>query len=373
MSYKALVTGGAGFIGSHIVDELVKGGHDVRVFDSLDPQVHGKGAKKPGYLNPKAEFVKGDVTDKGALAKALEDIEVVFHEAAAVGVGQSMYQISYYVSNNNVGTSNLLELLADGKHGVKKMLVAASMSSYGEGAYSCQGCGTVYPPLRTAEQMEKRDWELHCPNCGKAAKPIPTPETKPQHCNSIYALTKKDQEEMLLMIGKTYGIPAVALRYFNVYGPRQSLSNPYTGVAAIFMSRIKNGNRPIVYEDGLQTRDFISVHDIARANVLAMEKSAADYEVFNVGSGIPHPIKSIAEMIARTFGSKIAPEITNTFRKGDVRHCYADTSKIKKKLGFTPSVSFEAGMCELIEWSRKAEAVDKFESAQKELSARGLV
>jgi len=370
MSKHILVTGGAGFIGSFIVDKMVELGNEVRIFDNLDSQVHPNG--RPSYLNPKAEFVKGDVAKKDELRKALEDVEIVFHEASAVGVGQSMYQIAHYTNVNNIGTANLLDILVNGKHNVGKILVAASMSSYGEGLYECQNCGIKTPPLRTEEQMAAGKWELIC-KCGRQLKPIPTPETKNLDSNSIYALSKKDQEEMVLMIGKTYGIPAVSLRYFNVFGPRQSLSNPYTGVAAIFMSRIKNDHRPVVYEDGLQTRDFISVHDIVDANISAMKSNSANYESFNVGSGKPQTIKGIAETLAGMYGKNIKPEVTLKFRKGDVRHCFADMSKIKSKIGWQPRVSFEGGMKELIEWSRKEESIDKFDDARRELEERGLV
>ena len=367
---KALVTGGAGFIGSFIADELVKKGHSVAIFDNLEEQVHL--GKMPRYLNKDAEFIKGDVSNRNELKKAVMDADVIFHEAAAVGVGQSMYQIQKYVDANNLGTAVLLDILANEEHDVKKLIVAGSMSSYGEGSYECEKCGAVEPGLRAEQQMMQKDWEMHCPKCNSHAKPVPTKEEKKQDVNSIYSLTKKDQEQMCMIVGKAYGIPTVALRYFNVYGPRQSLSNPYTGVAAIFMSRIKNNNQPIVYEDGMQTRDFVSVHDVADANLLVMEKSAADYEEFNVGSGNPIAIKNVAEVLAKLYGKDIKPSITHKFRKGDVRHCFADISKIKGKLGFSPKISFEKGMKELIEWSKNAEAIDKFEMADEKLKKNGL-
>ncbi len=370
MKYKILVTGGAGFIGSHIVDLLIAEGHDVRILDNLDEQVHF--GEKPVWLNKQAEFLKGDVKNKEDLRKALQDVEIVFHEAATVGVGQSMYELNYYVENNNLGTSNLLELLVNEKHSVKKLLVAASMSSYGEGLYKDVNGNLVEPLLRSEEQLKKKKWEL-IDEKGEELTPVPTPETKTRHVNSIYALTKMDQEEMVLMIGKTYGIPSVALRYFNVFGARQSLSNPYTGVAAIFMSRIKNNKSPIVFEDGNQTRDFISVHDIAKANLLAMNSNKANYESFNVGTGNPIKIKEVAEIIARVEGKQIKPSIQETFRKGDVRHCYADISKIKNKLGFEPSISFEEGVKEIIDWAKNVKAIDKSEEAVKELKEKGLV
>ena len=271
MGKKVLVTGGAGFIGSHLVDELVAQGNEVKVYDSLEPQVHN--GKKPGYLNDGAEYVFSDIRDREALIKALEGVEVVYHEAAAVGVGQSMYQVHKYVDVNTLGTALLLDLLVNEEHEVKKLVVASSMSIYGEGKYECGECGIVYPRVRSDEQLKAREWELRCPECGRAVKPLPTDEEKPLHSTSIYAITKKDQEEMCLTVGRAYGLPTVALRYFNVYGPRQALSNPYTGVCAIFSCRIRNNNPPLIFEDGMQSRDFVSVYDIVAANLLAMKKS----------------------------------------------------------------------------------------------------
>ena len=371
-SKQVLVTGGAGFIGSHIVDALVDEGHYVRILDNLDGQVHPAG-KTPAWVNDKAEFQLGDVRSREGVKKALEGVEVVFHEAAAVGVGQSMYEIEHYTDANSRGTAMLLDEIVNGKQGVKKMLVAASMSSYGEGLYKCEKCGEIEPELRPEEQMKHGEWELKCPKCGKELEAVPTPEKKTRECNSIYALTKEGQERQFLMVGKTYGIKAVSLRYFNAFGPRQSLSNPYTGVAAIFMSRVKNRKKPVIYEDGLQSRDFISVYDIARANLLAMESNAADYNAFNVGSGNATSIKEVAEAIAELCNSSVQPEITNKFRKGDVRHCFADASKIKSKLGFEPSVSFKEGMKGLIEWATTIEAEDKFDKAVGELKKKGLL
>ncbi|MFC1809783.1 SDR family NAD(P)-dependent oxidoreductase, partial [Candidatus Omnitrophota bacterium] len=270
---KVLVTGGAGFIGSHLVDALIQKGHEVTVFDNLEPQVHGVSGKVPDYLNASAHFIQGDVCDIEALDAAVAGHEIIFHQAAMVGVGQSMYQITRYMDVNTCGTANLLDLVVNKyKDQIKKIIVASSMSIYGEGLYTCKECGDVVPGLRSDIQMSKNQWEQVCPLCGKEVKPTMTPESKPLHATSIYALSKKDQEEMTLMIGESYGIPTVALRYFNVYGPRQSLSNPYTGVCAIFSSRLKNDNPPIIYEDGKQSRDFVSVYDIVAANILAMEK-----------------------------------------------------------------------------------------------------
>lgn len=368
---RILVTGGAGFVGSFLVDKLVEEGHTVRIFDLLDPQVHPDGP--PPYLNREAEFIRGDIRDCDALEKALRDVEVVFHQAAVVGVGQSQYQIKRYVESNIGGTANLLDRVVNGKTRVEKLIVAASMSSYGEGKYGCTACGDARPDLRSESQMAGGDWEVRCPSCGSALHPKPTDESTPQTSNSIYGITKKTQEEMVLNIGRTYHLPAVALRYFNIFGPRQSLSNPYTGVAAIFMSRIKNDHPPVVYEDGKQTRDFISVHDIVQANLLAMQRPEADYHVFNVGRGEPVSIQQVAKTLARLYESDLQPHITRQFRKGDIRHCYADIGLIRDRLGFSPRISFEQGMRELVEWAESAEAHDHFDRAARELRQRSLI
>ncbi|HEY9206278.1 MAG TPA: NAD-dependent epimerase/dehydratase family protein [Candidatus Methanoperedens sp.] len=365
---KILVTGGAGFIGSHLVDEIVKK-HDVVVYDNLEPQVH---KNIPEYLNNNAVFIKEDIRNRTELKDAISDSEVIFHEAAMVGIGQSMYQIERYIDVNIMGTAKLLDILANDEHDVKKLIVASSMSIYGEGKYECSECGIVYPPMRSNEQLKKREWEMKCPSCGRFVKPVPTDEGKPLQPTSIYAISKKNQEEMCLVVGRTYGIPTVALRYFNIYGPRQALSNPYTGVCAIFSSRIKNDKPPIIFEDGLQTRDFVSVHDIVRANLHVMEKSKADYEVFNVGTGKPVSIFDIASSLSKLYRKALKPKIVNEYRSGDIRHCYADNSKLKR-LGFKPSVTFEDGMSELVLWGTKQEAEDKSDVAYQELKEKGLV
>ena len=368
---KVLVTGGAGFIGSHLTDLLVQEGFDVRVLDNLDPQVHPDG--KPGYLNPAAEFIQADVRDREPLFKALSGCEAIVHLAAAVGVGQSQYRIRHYMETNAVGTAQLFDILANEKHRVAKILVAASMSSYGEGRYLCAKCGLVKPGLRPEEQMALKEWEPYCPSCHGALKPVPTSEETPQDCNSIYALTKRIQEETALIFGRTYRIPTVALRFFNAYGSRQSLSNPYTGVTAIFLSRLKAGQPPVVYEDGGQTRDFISVKDVCRAMLISLRRSEADYRVFNVGSSRPLPIAELARILSASLGLKIEPQITLTFRKGDVRHCFADITRIRETLGWQPEISFEKGIEELIAWAAEASSEDRFLQAQAEMADRGLI
>ncbi len=366
---KILVTGGAGFVGSHLVDRLVQKGHKVRVFDSLEEQVHQ--GKKPDYLNPGAEYIIADVRNRDIFRKALIDCDIVFHQAAVVGVSQSMYKISHYIDSNTLGTANLLDILVNEKNKVKKLIVASSMSIYGEGLYNCNKCGDFIPDLRTEEQLAKGDWQMHCSKCNEIARPIPTREEKPLLPTSIYSFSKLHQEELSLLIGKTYRIPTVALRYFNIYGPRQALSNPYTGVCAIFSARIKNDNRPIIYEDGLQSRDFIHVNDIVDANILAMTNSKTDYRALNVGSGRPTTILDIAETLARLHNKDIKPDIVNKYRRGDIRYCFADASAIGA-LGFTTKVSFEQGMCDLVEWSKTVSAEDRIEIAAKELREKGL-
>ena len=366
---KVLVTGGAGFIGSHLVDALVDAGHTVRAFDSFETQVHGR--SRPDYLNPRAEYVTGDVRDRDALRRALREIDVVFHEAAVVGVGQSMYQIERYVSTNVLGTATLLDVIVNDKRPIKRLIVASSMSIYGEGQYRCSRCGPAAPSLRETVQLKAREWEVRCPACQRPAAPEPTAETKPPIPTSVYAVSKRDQEELCLCVGRSYQIPTVALRYFNVYGPRQSLSNPYTGVCAIFSARIKNRHRPIVFEDGHQTRDFVSVRDIVRANLLVMGDPRADYGVFNVGTGCATSIAEIARLLAKLYGVAVEPETTLKYRSGDIRHCYADITKLRA-LGFAPSGSLEDGLRELVAWGERVRADDRVEQATQELVARGL-
>ncbi len=373
MSKKVLVTGGAGFIGSHLVDRLVELGHKVRVFDSLEPQVHGNSQSIPKYLNEECKFIEADIRNRKQLKEALEEIEVIFHQAAVVGVGQSMYQVHKYVEVNTLGTANLLDILVNEKHNVEKLIVASSMSVYGEGKYQCDNCGKVYPKLRSLEQLKRREWEMRCPLCGKSVEGIPTPEEKPLYPTSIYAISKRDQEEICLTTGRAYDIPTVALRYFNVYGPRQALSNPYTGVAAIFSARIKNRHNPIIFEDGLQSRDFIHVRDIVQANILAMEKEEANFEVFNVGMGRKLTILDMANILIKKLGKdELHPEIVSKYREGDIRHCYADITKIQRKLRYTPEVKFEDGISDLIDWVKGEEAVDRFEESRNQLERKGL-
>lgn len=361
---KVLVTGGAGFIGSHLVDRLVDDGYKVRVLDNFDPQVHQ--GKRPAYLNPHAEYVRADIRNSEGVKKALRSIDVVFHEAAAVGVGQSMYQIEKYTDVNSKGTAVLLDALVNERNSVKKLIVASSMSIYGEGSYSCVKCGAFHPTLRPLAQLKKRSWQMRCPRCHCQARAIATAEDKPLYPTSIYAMSKRHQEEYTLLIGRTYKLPAVALRYFNVYGPRQSLSNPYTGVCAIFSSRIKASHRPLVYEDGRQTRDFIDVRDIVEANLLVLRDPRADYQAFNVGTGKPTSISEIASLLIKLYGKKMEPAVVGKYRLGDIRHCFADISRLAQ-LGFQPKVSLEEGLRYLAQWGRTEKSKDRTGFADRQL------
>ncbi len=366
-----LVTGGAGFIGSHLVDALVERGHRVRILDAVVPQVHAAG--EPLYLNPAAEFIRGDVCDVELLSKAIEGIDVVYHEAAEVGVGQSMYEIQRYVRANDLGTAALLEVIAKRRSQIRKLVVASSMSIYGEGAYRNGEGGVVYPEIRPASQLMARQWEVLCPRTGAPLAPIGTPEEKTLCPTSVYAVTKQDQEQFCLVVGRAYGIPTVALRYFNVYGPRQALSNPYTGVCAIFSSRLLNDQSPVIFEDGEQTRDFVHVSDIVRANLLALETDRADYRAVNVGTGRATSVKQVGNLLAQGLGKQNEPEIVGKYREGDIRHCVADISRAKALLGYEPRVSLEEGIPELLEWVKRQEAGDWLGQATAELEGRQLV
>lgn len=368
---KILVTGGAGFIGSHLVDELVRRGYGVKVLDIFEEQVHQ--GKTPDYLNKACEYIKGDVRNVKDLKKALDGVSEVYHLAAQVGVGQSMYQIEKYVSHNTLGTAVLMEYIISNREKLKirKIVVASSMSIYGEGAYICGKCGLGDPVERDAKDLKRKIWEYSCPKCSRRLKPCATGEEKSLRSNSIYAISKKDQEEIALCLAKAYKLPAVALRFFNVYGSRQSLSNPYTGVCAIFQSRIKNDNPVLVYEDGLQTRDFVSVKDVVSANILVMNSDKADYQYFNVGTGKPTSVLDIAKTLNRLYGKEPKVVIKNEYRIGDIRHCFADISKIRK-LGFKPSVDFDDGMAEMAEWGKRTKSVDMVNEADRMLAKMKL-
>jgi len=368
MQERVLITGGAGFIGSHVGRSLLGRGYRVRALDTLVDQVHDDG-RRPDYLDDDVELVVGDIRDRETVERALEGVDVVVHFAARVGVGQSMYEIAEYTSVNGYGTGVLLEAMMDKP--VRKLLVASSMSVYGEGRYLADG-SPVEAGERPRAKLERGDWEPHGPG-GEGLEPVPTDETKPPTLSSIYALSKYDQERMSLMVGRAYGIPTVAMRFFNVFGTRQALSNPYTGVLAIFAARFLNDRAPMVFEDGNQLRDFVHVYDVAQACRRALEVDGAAGEVFNVGSGRRYTIREIAEHMASALGkSYLAPEITGKYRVGDIRHCFADTCRAQQVLGYAPTVALEEGLVELVEWLDGQTAADRVAEASAELASRGL-
>jgi dTDP-L-rhamnose 4-epimerase len=373
MQRHILITGGAGFIGSHLADELLRQGHRVRALDNLSPQVHGPGggdAGRPDYLSSEVELMIGDVRDPDAVRRALQGVDAVYHFAAMVGVGQSMYEIRPYTEVNILGAAVLLQELIE--RPVERLIVASSMSLYGEGLYRRPG-GAVAPAVsRTLEQLRSRDWEPRDGN-GDALTPAPTPETKAPSLASIYALSKYGQEQMCLMTGRAYGIPTVALRFFNVFGTRQALSNPYTGVLAIFASRLLNDRPPVIFEDGCQRRDFVSVQDVARACRLALEAPEAVDKALNIGSGRNYTIRQVAELAAAALGKEhIRPQISGRCRAGDIRHCFADITLARRALNYEPQVGLEDGISELAEWLAGQTAVDHVARASSELEEKGL-
>jgi dTDP-L-rhamnose 4-epimerase len=364
-----LITGGAGFIGSHVADELLAHGHRVRALDNLSEQVHGSSTDRPEYLNTDVELIRGDVRDADAVRRALDGVDAVYHFAAAVGVGQSMYEVTAYTSVNNIGTAVLLEALA--ARPVRKLIVASSMSLYGEGLYRTRDGRILEGGERTLDQLRRSDWELRDGD-GQPLTPVATTEDKRPSLASVYALSKYDQERLCLMIGRAYGIPTVALRFFNVFGTRQALSNPYTGVLAIFASRLLNGNAPLIFEDGLQQRDFVSVYDIARACRLALDVDAASGEALNIGSGRAYTVAQVSALLSQVLGIPIAPEVCGKYRVGDIRHCFADISRARAVLGYEPRVPLEDGIVELAEWLQGQVAHDRVAEARAQLSSRGL-
>jgi dTDP-L-rhamnose 4-epimerase len=370
MGKRILITGGAGFIGSHLADELLAQGHSVRILDSLLPQVHGSQTERPYYLNPEAELITGDIEDAESVRHALDGIDAVYHLAARVGVGQSMYRIASYTAANCLGTANLLEAIIE--RPVERLIVASSMSIYGEGLYRAPDGALCEVSARPLEQLKAGQWDVFSDR-GEALTPAPTPETKTPSIASVYALDKYHQERLCLMVGGAYGIPTVGLRFFNVYGTRQALSNPYTGVLAIFASRLLNHKPPLVYEDGRQRRDFVSIHDVVQACQLVLDVPEADGRIFNVGSGNSYTILEIAHHLSRALGQEaVEPEITGKYRTGDIRHCFADISLARQVLGYQPRVTLGEGLQELADWLAGQEALDKTGEASAELMARGL-
>ena len=378
MAKHVLVTGGAGFIGSHLVDHLLARGYEVTVLDTLLTQVHGDEKHDedgwPTYLDPRARRIRGNVTDDGVFEASLRGVTHLVHLAASVGVGQSMTNIVDYTRNNVMTAASMLEFLSQHPHTVERIAVASSMSIYGEGAYRSPSTGaTVAPPLRDHSQLAARRWELSAN--GEELTPVATPEEKPLQPASIYAINKRDHEEMFLAVGRALQIPTIALRLFNAYGSRQALSNPYTGVAAIFISRLLNDEPPLVFEDGRQQRDFVHVADVADAFLAVLESDAPVWDVFNVGSGTPITVAEMARTLARMLHKDIAPEFLGKYRVGDIRHCFPDISKVEKVFGFKPRRTFDEGMQELITWVKTSNVppVDRSQVSLAELEKQKLL
>jgi dTDP-L-rhamnose 4-epimerase len=365
---RALVTGAAGLIGSHVTDLLVRKGWKVRALDNLEPQTHRRG--KPAWVNPNAEFIHGDIRDRETIATALDKIDIVFHQAA---YGGYMPEISKYVHVNSLGTAQMLEVIREKSLPMQKIIVASSQAVYSEGAGICQRHGLVFPTVRPIEQLRKGDWEVHCPSCGAVTKSAPTPENAPVGGETVYGLTKVDQEKLVLLWGKQVGVPAVALRYSCTYGPRQSIFNPYTGVIAIFCTRLLNNLSPVLYEDGRQTRDFSFVEDIARANLLAAETDKLDGLAVNVGGGKGVPIREVAQILSKALKIDIEPQARGEFRPGEMRHLTSDTTKIRSA-GYKPQIELEEGIQRYIDWIRSQSDIrDYFSEAEQILKSKGIV
>lgn len=371
-----LITGGAGFIGSRLSLEMIKRGHNVVVLDNLSKQIHGENPESSTLfqsIKGKVKFIKGSVCDRETLENALENIDTVVHYAAETGTGQSMYAIEHYTDVNVAGTALLLDIIANKPNQVKKIIVASSRAIYGEGAYKCGEHGTVYPEARSAEHMSKGNFEVHCPECEKVVSMIPTTEDAMVKPASIYGITKYNQEQMFLVVGKALGMTAIAYRYQNVYGAGQSLVNPYTGILSIFSTRIRNGNEVSIFEDGLESRDFVHIDDVVNATALGIETPKVIQAVFNVGSGKAINVHDLANKLRELLNSEVPIKITSNFRVGDIRHNLADLTKINKILGFTPKVTFDEGLKSFVAWVKnEAVGVDSYEASIKELKEKGL-
>ena len=373
---RVLITGGAGFIGSNLALKLLSKGYDVTVLDNLSPQIHGnEPSQSPLFktIEGKVKFIQDSVLSYNAWKEALVDVDVVVHLAAETGTGQSMYEIEKYTDVNVKGTSIFLDILANEEHSVKKIVVASSRSIYGEGKYHCKTHGEVYPTERLDLDMAKGDFEAKCPKCGEDVELCATDEESLIHPTSIYGITKQVQEQMFMVMGKSLGIPAVAFRYQNVYGAGQSLSNPYKGILSIFSTRIKNGNSINIFEDGLESRDFIYVDDIVDATILGIEKDEANYKVFNVGFGETVNVLQVAQALIKAYGQEVELNVSGNYRLGDIRHNYADLSLIQSTLGFEPKVSFEEGIARFTNWVNQQEVqADNYQKSVDEMKAKGL-
>lgn len=374
---KVLVTGGAGFIGSNVALKLIAKGYSVVVLDSLSEQIHGLNPDQtsPLYLSikGKVDFVKGDVCKREDWLKALDGVDYVIHLAAETGTGQSMYEIEKYVGTNIGGTALLLDILANTKHHVKRVVVAESRAIYGEGKYVCPSCGVVYPLERKDEDMSKGDFECKCPKCGGPVKLVGTTEDSNILPSSVYGITKQVQGQLVHLVCKSIGVESVSFRYQNVYGPGQSLSNPYTGILSIFSTRIKNGNGLNIFEDGKETRDFVFIDDVADATILGMEVPAANGHVFNVGTGVATDVLTVAHTLCDKYGIQVPITVSGNYRLGDIRHNFADITLAKQILGFNPKWNFSDGIEQFVKWVNQQEVQeDNYEASIEEMKKKGL-
>ena len=373
MIKNVLITGGAGFIGSNIAIKLLNKGYNVRVLDNLSPQVHGDNAVVPNAIYGKVDFIKGDIRNENDWKRAIENMDAIVHLAAETGTGQSMYEIYHYCDTNVCGTAKMLDILTNEKHSIKKVIVAASRAIYGEGMYKCVDHGIVYPIARKDEDLLNGDFEVKCPICGLNAFVIPTNEAALLHPSSVYGITKQIEEELVMTICKDLGINVISYRYQNVYGPGQSLNNPYTGILSIFSTRILNGKRINVFEDGQESRDFVYVDDVANATIAGLENENLTYESFNIGSGKMTTVNEVVKLLEHYYGKKADVVVSGNYRLGDIRHNYADISRAKILLNYDPKVCFEVGIKKFCEWVIKQNILaDNYEKSLEEMKQKGL-
>jgi dTDP-L-rhamnose 4-epimerase len=374
---RVLITGGAGFIGSNVALKLIAKGYEVTVLDSLSEQIHGANPEEtsPLYNNikDKVNFIKGDVNSREDWMKALDGVVYVIHLAAETGTGQSMYEIKKYVDANIGGTALLLDILTNTKHNVKRVVVAESRAIYGEGKYRCPKCGDVYPLERRDEDMQNGDFECKCPKCNGSVELVATTEDSAIHPSSVYGIAKQVQGQLVHLVCKSIGVESVSFRYQNVYGPGQSLSNPYTGILSIFSTRIKNGNGLNIFEDGKETRDFVYIDDVVDATILGMEVPEANGHVFNIGTGVATDVLTVANTLCDKYGIKVPIVVSGNYRLGDIRHNYADIALARNILGFAPKWDFSAGIGEFCKWvDGQAVQEDNYDASIAEMKSKGL-
>lgn len=375
MNRNVLITGGAGFIGSNLALKLINLGYIVTVLDNLSEQIHGKPETSMLYLSikDKVKFIKGDVRNKEDWYNALKNQNIIVHLAAETGTGQSMYEVQKYVDVNVNGTAIFLDYLVNEQHNVNKVIIASSRAIYGEGKYKCYTHGNVYPTERLEKDLLVADFEPKCPICNSSTEILATDEDSKIHPSSVYGITKQNQEQMVLNVCKSIGVPAVAYRYQNVYGPGQSLKNPYTGILSIFSTQIRNGNNINIFEDGQESRDFVYIDDVVNATILGIQKEEANFEVFNVGSGVATPVIEVATKLKEFFHSNVEINITKNFRLGDIRHNFADLNKIKNKLGFQAQFNFNDGVSKFVDWVKSQKVMeDNYSKSIEEMKAKGL-